>query len=141
MDKKRLERTVNEIEELIERAQELLSSPLDEFIQDFKGKYALKMVIVEITEAILNASILLLRKEFGVREFESYVGVIRELTEKGILSTQLGEKLEGLIRLRNLIVHRYWEVDYRRLYREMKAEGLNFVKKFVEVMRERAKEN
>jgi len=99
------------------------------------------MVIVEITEAILNASILLLRKEFGVREFESYVGVIRELTEKGILSTQLGEKLEGLIRLRNLIVHRYWEVDYRRLYREMKAEGLNFVKKFVEVMRERAKEN
>ncbi|UNQ73171.1 HepT-like ribonuclease domain-containing protein [Infirmifilum sp. NZ] len=37
-----------------------------------------------------------------------------------------------LVRLRNLIVHRYWEVDDARVYREVKEEGIRLVRGFVE---------
>ncbi|RLG44183.1 MAG: hypothetical protein DRN90_03205 [Thermoproteota archaeon] len=36
-----------------------------------------------------------------------------------------------VISLRNMIIHRYWEVDERRLYRESK-ESIGLIKKFIE---------
>jgi len=36
-----------------------------------------------------------------------------------------------VISLRNMIIHRYWEVDERRLYRESK-ESIDLIKKFIE---------
>ncbi len=36
------------------------------------------------------------------------------------------------VRLRNLIVHRYWEVDDARMYKEIKEEGFRIVRRFIE---------
>jgi uncharacterized protein YutE (UPF0331/DUF86 family) len=33
--------------------------------------------------------------------------------------------------LRNLLVHRYWEVDDARLYRELKEGGLEALRRFL----------
>jgi len=131
MDEDRLNRLLTEIEDLNKKAEDLLSIPLENFLRDFKAIYALKMILVEMTEIILSIGLLILREGFKIREIEGYVWILRELVKRGVLSNEIGEDLEALVRLRNMIIHRYWEVDERRLYRESK-ESIGLIKKFIE---------
>ena len=64
-------------------------------------------------------------------EAEGYVQVFRRLTECGVLTVETGEGMARLARLRNLIVHRYWEVDDIRVYTEVRREGLSLVRRFI----------
>ena len=57
-----------------------------------------------------------------------------KLARRGVIS---GETLEGMVRLvglRNLIVHRYWDVDDFRILLEARSSGLRVVERFVEEM-------
>jgi len=58
----------------------------------------------------------------GLRAPEEYkkIGVI--LRQEGIIPPDLGEKLVAMAGLRNILVHLYWEIDYRELYRIITAE-------------------
>ncbi|MEM0481364.1 MAG: HepT-like ribonuclease domain-containing protein [Nitrososphaerota archaeon] len=59
----------------------------------------------------------------------SYADYMRLCTEHGVISPELGNELAKAITLRNIIVHRYLEVDYAKLYEE--AERLKqIVQKF-----------
>ena len=60
-----------------------------------------------------------------------YTQVFRKLLD-GVLSKSTGEGMIKLARLRNLVVHRYWEVDDIRVHREVKEEGIGLVTRFVE---------
>ncbi len=61
-----------------------------------------------------------------------YTTVFRKLVETGVLSPKTGLNMEKLVRLRNLIIHRYWEVDDIRIYREFKEKDRFIIKKFIE---------
>ena len=57
--------------------------------------------------------------------------MFKKLVEHGVLSRDVGEGMVRLARLRNLIEHRYWEVDDARLYREVREEGIGLVRRFI----------
>ena len=61
-----------------------------------------------------------------------YPQIFQKLSDYGFLSEEVSREMAKLARLRNLIVHRYWEVDDARLYREAKGSGLNTIKRFIE---------
>jgi len=42
--------------------------------------------------------------------------------------------MKKLVGLRNLLVHRYWEVDDSRIYKEARREELEVIKEFVKVI-------
>ncbi len=44
--------------------------------------------------------------------------------------------MENLAKLRNLIIHRYWEIDNSRIYKEAKGNGLKVVEDFVKEVEE-----
>ncbi len=89
-----------------------------------------RLIRIEIVEAAVTIGLHILREQFG-EEVEGYVQVFKKLTEHGVLSGDIGEGMIRLARLRNLIVYRYWEVDDRRLYREVKEKGLELIRRFV----------
>ncbi len=45
------------------------------------------------------------------------------------------EKKEKFGRLRNSIIHRYWEVDGSKIYREARDSGLKVIEKFIREVR------
>jgi uncharacterized protein YutE (UPF0331/DUF86 family) len=53
------------------------------------------------------------------------------LGEGGIISRDLAAAMRRCAGLKNLLVHRYWEVDDARLYRELKEEGLEALRRFM----------
>ena len=68
----------------------------------------------------------------GRRVPESYGAVFRRMAEEGMVSWEVAEGMRRLAGLRNLLVHRYWEVDDGRIYDEARGSGLDIVRRFVE---------
>ncbi len=58
-----------------------------------------------------------------------------ELYRKGVVRPSVGTKVERLASLRNMLVHRYWEVDNLRLYEEARGGGIEAIESFLEEVR------
>jgi len=135
MDVDRIERLLTDIEESLNIARSIVALGYGEFMRDVRNRYTLRMAIVEVVEAATSLGLILLRSA-GVSRVESYAQVFRRLVERGVLSPRVGGEMERLARLRNLIVHRYWEVDDSRIYREARGNGLRVIEEFLREVRE-----
>jgi len=131
MDRDRIARLLEEIRGSLKVVEEITSYELNEFLADVRNRYTLRLSIVEIVEAATSIGLYILREYFN-EGAEGYVNVFRALLGHGVLSSDVGEGMIRLVRLRNLIIHRYWEVDDIRMYREIKEEGIKLIKRFIE---------
>jgi len=131
VDRDRIARLLEEIKRSLRVIETVISQSMDEFLADVRNRYTLRLSVVEIVEAAASIGLHILREQFG-EDAEGYVSVFRALIERGVLPSDVGEGMIRLVRLRNLIVHRYWEVNDVRLYKEIKDEGVKLVKRFIE---------
>mgnify|MGYP000005724646 CR=1 FL=1 len=118
MINERIERLLAEIKDSLKIARSIINMKYDEFIHDIRNRYTLRLAVVEIVEASVSLGLYILREFLNIRRVEGYSQVFRKLVEHGVVSSRIGEEMEKLTRLRNLIIHRYWEVDDSRIYKE-----------------------
>jgi uncharacterized protein YutE (UPF0331/DUF86 family) len=130
-----LEKLLEEIEKSLKIAESITRISIEEFLSDVRNRYTLRLALVEVVEAAARAGIRLLRERFGADSVEGYVQVFRGLVEHGVVSPETGLGMERLARLRNLVIHRYWEVDDARIYREARENGLKVIERFIEEVR------
>ena len=137
MDKERIIRLIEEAKESLKIMEEIVSLSFEEFISDIRNRYTLRMAIVELVESLVVASARMIRETLMEGErVEGYVETVKKLMERRILAQNDVETLEKLIRLRNIIIHRYWEVDDRRIYNEAKGSGIEAVRRIVDRLME-----
>ncbi|MEX2706816.1 MAG: DUF86 domain-containing protein [Candidatus Freyrarchaeum guaymaensis] len=115
----------------------MASLPYDEFMGDLRNRYTLRLAILEIVEAAISMGLHILREKQEAEKIESYSETIEKLVEVGVVSAEVGDEVAKLVGLRNLIAHRYWEVDDSRIYREARGSGLEIIKRFVREVEER----
>jgi uncharacterized protein YutE (UPF0331/DUF86 family) len=48
----------------------------------------------------------------------AYIDFVKLMAERNVITRRLAEKLEKFVRWRNIIVHRYLEIDYEELYED-----------------------
>ncbi len=58
----------------------------------------------------------------GLKVPEEYRKIGPSLSEGRIVPAELGEKLMAMAGLRNILVHLYWDIDYRRIYHLITSE-------------------
>ncbi len=138
MDVEYIEKLLGEIRKSIETAKVVVNLDINNFISDFRNRYTLRMLIIEIIEASANIGIHILREDFNIQTLDSYSEIFRKLVENRVLSHEIGMGIEKLCRLRNLIIHRYWDVDDLRIYSEAKGNGLGIIEGFVREVEEYA---
>jgi len=86
----------------------------EQFLKSYKDIQAAKYSLLEIMEACIGiANYIISVKSF--RRAEEYSEMFKVLKEEGILGKKLANKLEDMARFRNLLVHRYGEIDNRRV--------------------------
>ena len=129
MDSERLSRALRDLERSVNFIEQILNRPLDEFLNDDEAVYALRYAVIEAVEAAVQIGLILLR-ETGTRP-ASYGEVFQMLGEREIIPRDLAVAMRRFAGLRNLLVHRYWEVDDARLYRELKEGGLEALRRFM----------
>ena len=61
---------------------------------------------------------------------EEYAECFAILGEAGVVSPELSQRLQRMARFRNMLVHRYWAVDYDRVY-DILQEHLGDFREFV----------
>jgi len=83
---------------------------------------------LEIVEACIDIANYIISVK-GFRRAEEYSEMFKVLKEEGVIGKGLATKLEDMARFRNLLVHRYGEVDNRRVLEIIKY-NLKDVKEF-----------
>lgn len=84
------------------------------FSESYKDSQAAKYSLLEIVEASIDiANHIIAVKAY--RRAEKYSDMFRILREEGVLEEVLAQRLEDMARFRNMLVHRYGEVDDERV--------------------------
>lgn len=111
----RITRAKDDIYDAYLKIKELTSIPYEEFSKDYKNALALRQLILQTAEGIAIICQHILAKDFA-KPVTGYSECITRSQEVGLISRKLSDKLDDLISLRNLIVHRYWKIDDEKLY-------------------------
>lgn len=116
------------IDENIRLIEEIRSNGYKSFSGSFRDIQAAKHSLQEAIEACLDiGSHIIAEKSF--RRPEDYKEIFKVLEEEGIIDHVLSTKLQEMARFRNLLVHRYGEIDTRRIYIIM-SDDLKDIQKF-----------
>jgi uncharacterized protein YutE (UPF0331/DUF86 family) len=85
----------------------------DEVVQDRAERHAqlLGQACADIALHILAGT--------GTAAPETYAEALSALAAAGVIPTSLGTRLAGAVRLRNILVHGYLDIDHGRLFDEL----------------------
>lgn len=126
IDREYIEKLLAEISEALDELRSIVSRPLAEVLSSRDLRYAMRFSVVLLVEALTDAAQHILVRCFSI-EPKSYVDALKKLVEVSIVRKELADRLAALARLRNIIVHRYWEIDDLRIYNEAKTNGIAVV--------------
>jgi len=94
---------------------------------------SMRYLVIQLVEAAA-AICLYVMGELGERP-ASYPDCFARMGAKGLLPQALANRLAMAARLRNLLVHRYWEIDDERVHQSVR-EGLKDFEEFKARVRE-----
>jgi len=126
----KIENNLKSLRESYFEISKLLSLSTEELLLKRELIGALKYEMIVSVEAIVNILSHLLVKTRGITP-QGYVDSIIKAKEQYLLSNALSQKLLSLVRLSNLLVHRYWDVDDELFLKNAKENKKDFVK-FIE---------
>jgi uncharacterized protein YutE (UPF0331/DUF86 family) len=110
--------TVSEIKSIITIGEE-------PFVKEPKEIYALRYLLIEAVEAMANiCNHILTRVTSQVPK--GYPDCFEKLSEAGIITKGVGEKLKKLAGLRNILIRKYWEIDDQKIFRSAKENIEDF---------------
>jgi len=121
---------IEEVRRTIGELSRLASRPYAEMGLD--EKYSMRYQLVVLVEAMGDIGMHIAIEDLG-SEPRSYAECFKLLEAGGLIGS--AEDLVKMVRLRNLLVHRYWIIDDARVYRAVKEDFehlLEFVKKVEE---------
>lgn len=133
IDRKKIKKRITEIEENLMKIRKYASLPDKEFWADERNIYTIKHLLLEAIEATGSICLHLVVKKLkkGVERF----GECFEELEKGrVISSSLYRELKSMIDFRNMLVHRYWEIDDRKVLKYAR-ENLEDFEKFIRAIK------
>src|SRR3972149_2050710 len=132
VDASHLKQRITEILEVKSKLKELTSKPYPQLTGE--GKYAIRYHIIVLAEALGSMCLHIATEELELKP-QSYAECFRVIEEKGVCA-DCAKDLTKIIRLRNLLTHRYWTIDDRQIYDSIK-DDFKGVDSFVEKVREK----
>lgn len=136
IDREYFGNVIREINDGLEEIREIVTAmDLEDFMRNRSKRFAMRYSIVLVVEAAADLGIAILRQGFN-EEARSYREVFLKLAEKGVISFNVAEGMASLASLRNMIVHRYWDIDDARIYREARSGGVEVIEGFVREVRD-----
>ena len=110
-----------EIEESVQRLETLSARSLPEFLADRDAQDIACYRLLIAIEAALSLCYHVSSRRLRTAP-ESYADCFAVLGDAGLLPSDLVPRLQRMAKYRNLLVHVYWNVDYRRVHRAMQED-------------------
>jgi len=135
LDIKKIKFFINEITESVSEVEKLLKIPEDEFWKEKRNIAAIKYFLLEAIEATCSICLHLVAKKLR-KGVESPAECFELLGKEKLINENLSASLRKMARFRNILVHRYWEVDEKKVYQYAKKNLVDF-EKFIEAISEK----
>jgi len=121
IDQDVIESKLDIIERNLEFLDEFKYMDSEEFLGSYRDVQAAKYSLLEITECCIDiASHIIAAKSMG--RAEEYRGMFYLLGENGVIEKDLSERLGDMAGFRNLLVHRYGDVDNEVVLEMIRSE-------------------
>lgn len=101
---------------------------LKEFEKSYKDIQAVKYSLLEIVESCVDIANHIISVR-GYRRAEKYSEIFQILGEENVISPKLSETMQKMAKFRNLLAHRYGEIENKRIL-EIVKNNLKDVKEF-----------
>jgi uncharacterized protein YutE (UPF0331/DUF86 family) len=82
-------------------------------------KYAVRYHLITIAEALASTALHICRNMLNQRP-ETPTQAFRILVERNVISNEVFVELSKFMRLRNLLVHKYWIIDDGKIYESIR---------------------
>ena len=121
--------TVSEIKSITSLKEEV-------FVKERKNIFSLRYLLIEAVETMANICNHILTRVTG-QVPKGYPDCFEKLSEAKIIAKKLGGNLKKLASLRNILIHKYWEIDDRKVFESAKEnigdfeEFLRQINKFI----------
>ena len=121
----RLRELAGHLRNACRQLQEFGKHDVQAFLADANTVNSAKYLLIVAAEAALDICNHLAAKRGG-RSPEDYADCMAILGELGVLETDLMVRMGKMARFRNLIVHLYWKVDDREVFRVIRENLQDF---------------
>ena len=111
---------LKKLEEVAGNLALLRSESRERFVGDFRLFWTAERGLQLGAESVLDLAAHILASTFDCYP-ETNEGMLDELLARGVLSSELRARLRGLGGLRNLVVHRYLDIDEGRVYEHIQT--------------------
>ncbi len=122
----------------LDKIQRLVALPDEQFWGNELHLDSVKLHLIQAIEDAASICTHLIARLGGVAP-SAYAECCASLHQRGILDASLAGRLQAMARFRNLLVHRYWQVDDRqvlRIAREEVTDLLEFLRQVGEYLGE-----
>ncbi len=119
LDKELIQLRIDIIERNLEEIKKIVDEGYEKFKGSFRDELASKHALLESIEACIDITNHIIVTK-GFRRPMDYKDVFVILEENRILDRNLSEKLQEMAKFRNLLVHRYAEIEKEKLFKIMK---------------------
>jgi uncharacterized protein YutE (UPF0331/DUF86 family) len=127
VNKELLETRFREINDAVQSLEELLIKGFHSL--SVHEKFSMRYLIIQAVEASSSICLHILYEVYNERA-EGFPQCFDRLGQKGIIPSHLALNLASSARLRNLLVHRYWEIDDEKVFKSLE-ENLGDFEKFI----------
>ena len=117
VNKSHLKQRIDEVSEAMSELRRLTSKSFPKL--SLEEKYAIRYHIIVLAEAIGSVCIHIATEEFN-REPQSYQACFKIMEEEHISKNT--KDLIAIVKLRNLLTHRYWTIDDAQVYNSIKHD-------------------
>ncbi|MEW5908128.1 MAG: DUF86 domain-containing protein [Patescibacteria group bacterium] len=125
LDIEKLKLRISEIQEAIKEVRQYLMISEEDFWKDHRNILAIEQLLLRAIEATGGICLHLVAKKLQ-KGVENIAHCFEILGEHNLLDKKLTESLIRMARFRNLLIHKYWEIDEKRVYEYAKQNLSDF---------------
>lgn len=129
LDKELINLRIDVIERNLTEINEITSEGYDSFKVSYRDELAAKQALLESIEACIDISNHIIATQ-GFRRPNDYKDIFLIMREQDILNKTLSLKLQEMAKFRNVLVHRYINLETERIFNLMENEIDDF-KEFI----------
>jgi len=131
---KRINDKVDELKQFLDELKSIIPSSYNEYSENLEKKAACERYFEKIVESIISISNLICKRErFEIEDISKSLSI---LAENKIINNHLLQKLKNAKGMRNIIAHKYGEVDDLIVFESVTKELINDSKEFIKQIKE-----
>lgn len=110
---------IAEIQKSLNKLKKLVKLPFEKFTKEHESYAIAEHYFRRALEATISLATHIVSR-IPSEKFTDYTSVFFSLGRSGVIPKDFAEKIAPLAKVRNRLVHVYWEVDERELYDKIK---------------------